>query len=215
MPAARRCSECGGTLAHKGPKALTCSDACRSARHRRLERDAAREQEEAQLPDDVRRIREQVRHESPGIIDKVLKQELRPIVREAITEETVRAINELVKLAPRAIQLIADDMESDDALVRQKAYSLLLRYTVGHPAILAHEDTAAGAQINVHFDLPRPDPDAITTDAVEIEPPEEDRECDLCHEVKPASQFVVNSSRCQSCFDNWKATIIEDYNQRP
>lgn len=145
------------------------------------------------------------------VIEKLAQEELRPIVREAITEETIRAINELVRLAPRAVQLIAQDMESEDSLVRQKAYTLMMKYTVGHPALVQPKDTASGNQITVNFGLPRPED--VPEEAVTVESLEE-RECDMCHQVKPEDEFVANSSRCQACFDEWKATITADFESR-
>ena len=211
MAAARRCSECGSPLTGRSPRALTCSDKCRWDRKRRVDRQLAQERADNEAPDGVRQIREAVRGETHSLVDKVLKEELRPVVREAITEETIRAINSLVHLAPRAVELIAQDMEDDDPLVRQKAYTLMMKYTVGHPALVAHEDAAAGSQINVNFELPRPTAiaaaDAEATEAEVVEP--EDRTCDLCETTKPVTEFVANSSRCTECFDRWKETILQ------
>lgn len=216
MPAARTCSECGGSLAGKSPKAKTCGDRCRAARARRKIRDARREEEISQAPQHIQELTAQVRREAPSVIDKVMREELRPIVREALTEDVIRAIDGMLKLTPRAIELIAADMEDEDPLVRQKAYTLLMKYTTGHPALIQANDTNAGSQINVSFELPRPS-DTATHDAEaveEAEVEEEDRTCDICESVKPVSQFVSDSSRCIECFEKWKATINTEFAQR-
>lgn len=171
---------------------------------------------DAAKPPHRRELSDQVRRHAPGVIDKVMREELRPIVREAITEDVIRAIDSMLKLTPRAIEMIEEDLESPDPLVRQKAYTLLLKYTTGHPALLQANDTQAGSQINVSFELPRPDATADTEATAEeaevVE--EEDRQCDICETIKPISQFVVGSNRCAVCFDTWKATINEEFARR-
>lgn len=214
MPAAarRRCSECGGALptTSRGHR-TTCSNKCRLARKRRLDKEAARWQEDNDAHTGTQVMRAQARDEVRAELPHVIQQELRPVVREAITEEVIRAINELVGLAPLAVAKIHEDIQSDDALIRQKAYTLLMKYTVGHPSLVQPADTAQGSQINVSFELPRPDQHAIQTDADAEVIPEEDKSCDMCQEVKPASQFVANSARCLSCFESWKATILSEH----
>lgn len=160
-------------------------------------------------------LADSIRRHTPSVVDKVMREELRPIVREAITEDVIRAIDSMLKLTPRAIEMIEQDMESDDPLVRQKAYTLLMKYTTGHPALLQANDAAQGSQINVSFELPRPS-GTIDAEATidEADVPEEDKQCDICETIKPVSEFVVGSSRCQVCFDNWKATINEEFARR-
>lgn len=153
-----------------------------------------------------------VRREAPDSIHAVMKEELRPIIREALTEDTLRAIQALVNLTPRAVELIGQDLESDDALVRQKAYTLLLKYTAGHPAVVKPEEGPAGNQINVSFELPRPEQTVdMTADDVDVI---DLKQCDMCHADKPVTEFVANSNRCQECMDRWKNTVTEEFNAR-
>jgi hypothetical protein len=133
-----------------------------------------------------------------------MAEELRPIVREAITEEVLRSIDQLVALTPQAITALEADLESDDGLVRQKAYTLLLKYTVGNAAITS-EDQPTGLVVN--FELPRPgrvaQEDDLPAEAEEL------RQCLVCSEEYPTTEFVSGSDRCVTCHEQFQAKVKE------
>ncbi len=134
------------------------------------------------------------------MVHEVAKEELRPVVRDAITEDVLRSIDGLMRLSPRAVELIAADLESSNEAVRQKAYTLLLRYTLGNPAV-APTPEATTPPMQVVFNMPQPGDDApealIETPAAEVEL----EECCVCHEHKAPEQFIAGSDRCQTCQD--------------
>lgn len=161
-------------------------------------------------------MREAVRRESPDVINKVMRDELAPVVREAITEDTLRAIRSLIGLTPRAVKLIEEDLESKDPVIRQRAYTLLMKYTVGHPSLVQPKDTGDNRQINVTFELPRPEAVPIDMDGAsdtELPHPVELRQCDLCNEFKREEEFVapLPAERCKTCFTETKARILAEY----
>lgn len=209
--AVRTCSECGKPLASKSVTAKTCTNACRLKRSRRIRRANVEVQDFAERNNaGAQEIAAIVRREAPDVITRVMKTELAPIVREALTEDVLRAINTLVGLTPRAVQALMEDLESTDATIRQRAYTLLIKYTVGHPALIKADDSAGQGQMVVNFNLPRPEaPDpaepAATEDAVAL------RTCDMCAEDKPEDEFVAGSARCQACFEAWRANIVEQF----
>jgi hypothetical protein len=209
MPPARTCSECGEPLIGARPGTKTCSDSCRSKRSRRIRR-ANREAEEFEQrsPEGAREIAAIIRRESPDVIKDVVRDELRPIVRESLTEDTLRAIQRLLGLTPRAVELIALDLENEDPIIRQRAYTLITKYTVGHPALVKQDDADGSKQIVVNFNLPRPDD--VPAEVVEQES-EEVKTCDLCGEDKAASEFAAGSDRCLACFNHWRKTIMEEF----
>jgi hypothetical protein len=207
MAAARVCSECGGSLEGKAPQAKTCSVQCRQRRARRRKRvnDEAEQAEQA--------VREIVVREHDHVVERVLQQELQPVVREAIDEDVIRAIDQMVKLTPAAVEALRLDLQSTDAVLRQRAAALVVKYTVGHPALVkATEDTAQPLQ--VIFNLPRPG-DSTGTENTEGEAIEdvieEDRVCDLCGEQKSATEFVAGSERCKTCFEDYKARVLAEF----
>lgn len=157
---------------------------------------------------------ERVRGEVKDAAHKVIEDELRPVVRETITEDTLRAIRDLVGLTPMAVAAIADDLASPDAVLRQKAYALLMKYTVGHGAIVTPAEQDKSQPLVVNFELPRPrDAESSGEPAVEAEVVGESRECDTCHQMKPDDQFIAGSDRCEDCFagmhDKQQALIEE------
>lgn len=213
MPYARTCSECGGSLAGRSRSAKTCSDACRSERSRRKRR----VHKEPELPPHQRAVVNVVRNEAPDIAHKVIQQEIAPVVREAMTEDVLRSIHQLVGLAPAAVQALNEDLASEDPVVRQRAYTLALKYTIGHPALIQPKDADPNQQLVVHFNLPRPTPiptgdeDGVRiTDAEVLEPTELDpRPCDECGELK--TEFVGSSDRCTDCYTARRERVLAQF----
>lgn len=184
------------------PTQKTCSDACRNRRARRLKRqrlEASRKGGEANaLPEHLKTLQTAAANEAKQVAHELLKEEMKPVVREAITEDVLSAINDLVALTPTMVEAIREDLSSDDKYLRQKAYSLLARYTLGNSSVAPAPANAAPAPMQVVFQLPRPGDDGqppITVEAEEL------RTCMECQATKPASEFVANSERCQSCHD--------------
>lgn len=195
-------------LSSRSVTSKTCTEACRKKRSRRLKRERdEREGFEAKYPGDGNRaIGEIVRHEAYNAIAKATRAEIQPIVREALTEDVLQAVHAMIGLTPRAVELMAEDLESEDAVVRQRAYTLVAKYTIGHPALLAPKDTEAEGQIVVNFNLPRPE--AIEGEVLLDEAP---RICDTCNEEKPAGDFESGSARCSACFEEWKRRVVEQF----
>jgi hypothetical protein len=201
MSAARVCSECGGSLAGKPPQTRTCSRSCRQKRSRRLRRQKQQAQAAGTHGPEAKAVYDVVSHdakEQEEVAHQIMQEELRPVVREAITEDVLRAINDMVALTPKVVEKMAEDLESDDSVIRQRAYTLIAKYTIGHPAIVRPPEDEAGKQLVVNVGLPRPGEEAPQIDVPEAE---EVQECVICQQEKPLSQFVSNSDRCQVCHD--------------
>lgn len=212
MALGRTCTECGTPL--QGRQKFTCKDGCRAARSRRLKRISQDNGRMAELPPHQQAVAEAVRVEAPDIAHRVIQEEIRPVVREAMTEDVLQAINAMVGLAPQAIGALAVDLASDDSKVRQKAYDLWLRYTVGHTAIVRPEDSGDDKNLVVHFNLPRPDQEALATRGREAQEESESdahevRTCNLCGEDKPVEQFIAASDRCEDCHDKMARKVEE------
>lgn len=207
MTLARTCSECGTALLGKSLQAKTCGPACRSTRSRRQKRTNS-ELELLNEDSGINEITRIVRRESPDVAKDVIRKELGPIVRQALTEDVLRAIEKLVGLTGKAVAALEEDLGSEDATIRQRAYTLLIKYTAGHPALVKADDTTDSSQLVVNFNLPRPDVDQVSvldTDATEL------KTCDQCNEEKPVDEFESGSDRCVPCFEKWKATIVAQY----
>lgn len=204
MTYARLCTECGGSLAGRSRTAKTCSDTCRTARSRRMKR----VHQEPELPPHQRAITQVVRHEAPDIAHKVIQQEIAPVVREAMTEDVLRSIHDLVGLAPTAVAALHEDLGSDDPVVRQRAYTLALKYTIGHPALIQPKDADPNQQLVVHFNLPRPDQNASASESI-VDAVVEERACDECGELK--TEFVGASDRCTDCYTARREAVLAQF----
>lgn len=205
MAVSRVCSECGAPLEGKAPSAKTCSVKCRQARARRKTKDSAALEQRAE---------EVVTREATTEIEKVMAQELIPVVRQAIDDNVIRAIQKMVALTPKAIEALEADLDSDDDVLRQRAATTLVKYTIGHPALVKPADEKH-EQVIINFGLPRPDESGISQHPegdIDADPAteEEVRVCDLCGKEKAVSEFVAESERCRSCFDEWKEKVLAE-----
>jgi hypothetical protein len=199
-PVTRVCTECGEQLgADAAPTKLTCSDNCRGKRSRRLKRSRKRE-----VDPDIRDVHSETGRQILSVSREVMMDELRPIVREAITEDITRAIAGMVALTPRAIEVLGEHLDDEDTATQQRAAALVTKYTMGHPAFVRPEEDNSGKQVVVQFNLPRPD---SVDGTAEVIIDDETKECDMCHTDKPLSQFVDGSNRCRQCFEDFQAAV--------
>lgn len=146
----------------------------------------------------LKTMAEATRNEIQEVAHDVIADELRPVVREAMTEDVLRSIHQLVALTPEAIVAIGEDLQSGDPVIRNRASTLVLKYTLGHPALIRPSDADPSQQLTVNLNLPRPGAPAVEvepTDAVEL------RTCDKCGKERPTHEFVADSLRCQECWD--------------
>src|SRR5690606_26913115 len=148
----------------------------------------------SRLPDHLKDLSEAVRGETKDLGHEVIKEELRPIVRESLTSDVLRDVGALVRMVPKAVQRIAEDLDSSDETIRQRAYTLLLKYTMGNPSVAPPPAEQAPPPMNVVFNLPRPDttPEDATppVEAVEL------KQCAECATERPSHEFIAGSSRC-------------------
>jgi hypothetical protein len=144
---------------------------------------------------------------------EVMRDELKPVVREALTDDVLRAIEKLVHLTPAVVDAIQEDLEQDDdKTLRQRAYTLLAKYTLGNPSVAPPPPEQAAQGMQVTFVMPRPG-DTTTaaiepqsdSDAVEL------RTCIECKTDKPSQDFVGNSDRCTQCHDDLQARVQERF----
>lgn len=208
MAAQRKCSEHReGCVPLTRLNQKTCSLPCRQRRARRLKK-AQKTRVEAmakarELPEHLKTMSSAANREAPDVGHELLKEEMRPIVKEAITEDVLAGINALVSLTPRMVELIARDMESSDPYLAQKAYTLLARYTLGNASVAPQPAAQAAQPMQVQFLMPRPGDTALEAPAVAVEL----RTCVECNAEKPATDFVGASPRCQVCHDTLQDAV--------
>lgn len=144
---------------------------------------------------------------------EVMREELKPVVREALTDDVLRAIEDLVGLTTDVVAAIKDDiLQTDDKTLRQRAYSLVAKYTLGNASV-APAPLDPGAQgMTVNFLMPRPGdatPASIEAQsdgtAVELKP------CVECKQEHPLTDFVANSDRCTKCHSELQAKVQERF----
>jgi len=205
----RVCTECGKQLLTTNPRAKTCSQKCRNRRSRRLAAERrAQELAERQINPAVDGVGTAAVAKADGdLLARVMQEELRPVVRENITQDTLRAIQRLVALTPLMVEAMGRDLQHPDPQIRQRAYTVGMRYTLGHSAIVTPPEEASRQTMTVIFDgMVRPGQEP----APELEAPPVDtapRICNSCDETKPADQFVEHSDRCKTCHDELHARM--------
>lgn len=194
---------------------MTCSDSCRSKRSRRLKRQRKKAGQARAHPAELQGIYQADTGQIEDVAMEVMRDELKPVVREALTDDVLRAIQDLVHLTPLVVQKIREDIEqSSDPTLRQRAYSLVAKYTLGNASVAPAplEQSAQGMQVT--FVMPRPgdtSPAATETpadgDAVEL------KKCRDCETDKPATDFEGNSDRCLECHQSLQARVQERFGE--
>jgi hypothetical protein len=209
--AERRCSECPRPLGpHAPPNRKTCSDSCRSKRSRRLKRSRKKGGQNRAHPEELQALYQADAGKIEDAAMEVIRDEVRPVVREALTDDVLRSIQDLVNLTPTIVAKIRDDIEQDaDKTLRQRAYTLVAKYTFGNPSV-APPPTDPGQQgLVVHFNMPRPGDTSTPTpeaqDVVEL------RHCVECDTDKPSDEFVGSSERCTDCHAVLQAKVAERF----
>jgi PBSX family phage terminase large subunit len=136
MPVAPKCSECGEPLAGRPLGTKTCSTSCRQKRSRRLAKQRKNiARKGGEYPAHLSELSAVARDVAPDLMRDVIREEARPIAREALTEDVLRSTQELLALTPLAVAEHRLDLASGDERVRQKATEFVLRYTLGNQSI--------------------------------------------------------------------------------
>lgn len=201
----RLCSECGASLDGKAPQTRTCSDRCRGIRSRRLRNAKVESGKTRSLSPEQQAAADFARGDRDDVAREVVAEELRPVVREVIDEKVMNGVRDMIGLTPAAVAAIKEDLESSDPVIRQRAYSLVVKYTIGHSALVRPPEEEAGKMMVVNFQMPRPG-DNVEGDTITVEAEDSEiRQCDMCEEDKPITEFIANSSRCQACYDAQRA----------
>jgi hypothetical protein len=223
----RRCSEpgCKNRLVYpeghekagqpKPSGTKTCSPACRQRRHERKKRERIDAGKQTKFHPEVQEMAAVTRNEMKDAAHEVVKEELRPLVRDAMTTEVLASIQTMVGLTPRAIEVLQEQMSSSDETIAQRAATLFLKYTMGNPSVAPPPAQQAPAPMSVVFNIPRP---GDTTPPGSAHQPIEDvieaaelRQCTDCSQHKPEQEFVGASSRCQECFDALHETLAQRF----
>lgn len=206
-----KCSECDELLYN--PAAKTCGPVHRKRRQARIKRqrqDALAKANEAHSPAHHAAVRDEAT--IAKVAREVMKDELKPVVREAITEDVMRGVQRLVSLTPKMVELIERDMNGEDRDLAQKAYTLVARYTLGNQSILP-KDEASAQPMQVVFNMPRPgdaNSEALPV-AIDVPDATELRQCMECGADKPVTDFEGPSERCTDCHEAKRAAVLERF----
>lgn len=204
------CSDC----VHDPPTALTtvhqktCSTACRGRRSRRIARQRKKQGSKG-LPPAQQAMSDIIQGRTPDILRETIKEELVPLVREAITEDVMRAAASLVSMTPLMVSALHEDLQSSDKILRQRAYTLLAKFTLGNQSIAPQASAPSAQPMQVNFVLPRPGEDAEVTEVAATIV----RECVECGANKPDDEFMGASDRCIECHEKVQAQVRERFGQ--
>lgn len=185
---ARKCRFCGDPIPESEGNALYCRPSHRGAFSRRKRK----------LDDEELAGALSAGEQAEKIALGLVRENLAPVVREALTEDVLAGIRQLIGHVPKAVETAYGLLDSGDEDVRYRAASLIMRHSIGHKQLVPDVNEGAGAEVNVFFGIPRPDRDGTGDDAIEAAV---ERECDSCGESKPDDQFVGNSDRCLTCHE--------------
>jgi len=205
---ARRCLICGKSLAGKSPKAITCGPAHQKALSRRRAKQRETERVSAgRGADSFDEVVSLVNTRTQDAIRAAFVEELRPVIREAIDQDAVRAIQGMVGLAPAAILVLQRDLNSSDPILRSKAAALVVKYTMGNALVTPPRADQSDKLVIINT-LPRPDaplPTPIEATSDEL------KRCDACRLDKPKDDFPGDGPRCFTCLAERKEAVISAF----
>jgi hypothetical protein len=183
-----------------------CSTKCRTRRSRRRKLGLPSTVKPQFSPEQMRKMAEEGAVE---MAKEIMRDELKPVVREALSRDVLSAISDLVSLTPLMVSALKEELtgapmrdpETGQKILvngepvigidperRLRAVQLLARYTVGS-AGLAPQPESKPQPIAVNFgSAPRPDWDGTA-----------ERECDVCNLPRQEAEFIGDSSRCTYC----------------
>lgn len=203
----RVCLNCGRALRGRDVRRKTCSDRCRKAIQRARGAQRVTSLPDAELTGDA--VHNDRGPRSP--LRQVIAEELRPIVREAIDEEVIKAIGALVRLSPGAIVALSEDLDSDDPQIRQRAYSLVLKFALDNPHVTPPRADKPHLQVDVNLPRPGPPPDRAIELLKEDDPPhdlEHQRVCVGCREPRRTSDFQADAPMCTRCLTQRRERVL-------
>jgi hypothetical protein len=191
----------------------TDTPACRNKRSRRIRAAKREANQKSPYAPELQDMAAAAQGKAVDVAQQVMAEELRPIVREAITHDVLQAISRLVGLNGEAIDVLKAQLTNEDDTIAQRAATLILKYTMGNPSVAPPPSQQAPAPMSVVFNIPRPGDETAAlepapSDAVEL------RECGDCNENKPGDEFVGASSRCKDCFAGLHATLDERFAEK-
>ena len=212
---ARRCLICGKSLAGKSPKALTCSPAHQKALSRRRQRETEAQRASAgRGADSFDEVVSLVNTKTQDAIRAAFVEELRPVIREAIDQDAVRAIQGMVGLAPAAILVLEQDLRSDDPILRSKAAALVVKYTMGNPMVTPPRGDT-GDKLVIINQLPDGHHPAIDATTEDVQPAQiegaETKRCSACRLPKPLDQFDGDGPMCDQCMAERREAILGSF----
>lgn len=150
-----------------------------------------------------------------AIIQQVMADEIRPVVREAIDQDAIGAIKGMVGLAPAAILVLSELLKSSDEVTRSRAAQTIVKYTMGN-ALVTPPRADQGEKLVIINQLPdapvRVDAESTSDDIPELSTNDDElRRCDTCRLYKPLDQFPGGGPRCQQCLDERKESVIAEF----
>lgn len=195
-PPTRTCTECPNPVT--GRK-ITCSDRCRSRRSKRQRETLASGRDVPTLVTD----------EAERLAQEELRKQIVPVVREALTEEVLRGIENLVGSVPKAVEVATGLLDHDDEEIRYKAAALILRHTTGNKQVVPDVNDSVDPNMTVIFNVPQQErTGVIELGGAAANGAVETKECDSCFEHKPLTDFESGSDRCTQCFNGMRAKAI-------
>lgn len=211
-----RCLTCDAPLeTHKqGRPKKYCSDRCRSAMQKSVQKQGYSTISEAQ-----KSMRALAFENLQDEVREVLRQEIRDQITQHVHDNVLGAADAMMTMLPQALAGLRQDLESEDWMARSRAYALLLKYAMAFGD--ADPNEKGSQNIVVVSGVPTPDtplghavveqyeqlPEAsksVAADDDSVEDFEKDwPECYRCHQRKPAANMNIHDSSgryvCTSC----------------
>lgn len=185
------CRNCDEPLPENSdPRRRYCSDRCRVAFSRHMKSiEPLKGKGGRHTPEHIAKARQLAFGNLEDEVREVMRDEIRKTVTQAVKDNVLGAAEVMTHLLPSVLAGLADDVKSEDWMVRSRAQAIILKYAMPFGEEKAEKDDLR--IVNVIHNVPIPDSNlgrAIEGELVAIEGRETFEndwpECHYCNEVK-------------------------------
>lgn len=199
-------------------------------------------------PEHRNQIRSRAGADRKLLAEEVAKHEVTEAVREevvalaheatqeAMSAELLTQIQRFVFLIPKALDAITTNLDDEDPDIRQKAATLLLKYTMGNASVAPPSLEQQDQPLQINFTIPRADTVgpakgggvrplltevsdlSVQAPVIDVESTDlddrntcEKRTCMECGLEKCADEFIGQSYRCKHCDGLLRARVEGEF----
>lgn len=151
---ARNCRQCGEALpANSRADKKYCSAVCR-VKHAKMARAGMSAGGQVTIPEHIKTMRRLAFEDMNDEVREVLREEIRGVITQHVRDNVLGVTEVMTGMLPKAAAALAEDLSSEDEIVRSRAYGLVFKYSM--PLLDEKGKDADLGKITVIHEIPVP-----------------------------------------------------------